>query len=102
MLYDRGEGRGHPTEDGSEHEQPARPPRVEVYLTHMEVFYLGKVTYVHLLGVLGVVIKSGDKGCFLGVFFALFWGFCEKINWGIFLYGLLYMLCGIYDGICYH
>ena len=102
MLYDRGEGRGHPTEDGSEHEQPARPPRVEVYLTHMVIYYLGKVTYVHLLGVIEAVIKSGGKRGFLGVFFALFWGFCEKINWCIFLYGLLYMLCGIYDGICYH
>ena len=68
MLYDRGEGRGHPTEDGSEHEQPARPPRVEVYLTHMVIYYLGKVTYVHLLGVIEAVIKSWVNGVKRGVF----------------------------------
>jgi hypothetical protein len=68
LLYDRGEGRGHPTEDGSEHERPARPPRVEVHLTHTEVYYLGKLAYVHLR----LLLKSGIKGCFWGVFFALF------------------------------
>lgn len=68
LLYDRGEGRGHPTEDGSEHERPARPPRVEVHLTHTEVFYLGKLTYVHLR----LLLKSGIKGCFWGYFLRFF------------------------------
>lgn len=46
LLLDRGEVRGHPTEDGSEHERPARPPRAEVHLTHKEVFFVGRLTYV--------------------------------------------------------
>jgi len=78
---------GDPTEVGSEHERLREVPRAGIRTAHMEVFYLGKVTYVHLLVVFGVVIKSGGKGCFWGVFFALFWGFCEKINWGIFFMG---------------
>ena len=61
---------GYPTEDGSEHERLRAYPRVVIRTSHIEVFYLEKSTYVHLLGMLGVVIKVGGKGCFWGVFFA--------------------------------
>jgi len=39
---------GYPTEVGSEHERLRAVPRVEVHLTHKEVFYFGKLTYVLL------------------------------------------------------
>jgi hypothetical protein len=38
---------GYPTEVGSEHERLREVPRVVIHLTHTEVFYLGKLTYVN-------------------------------------------------------
>jgi hypothetical protein len=57
---------GYPTEVGSEHERLREVPRVGIRTAHIEVFYLGETAYVHLLVVLGVVIKSGSKRVFLG------------------------------------
>ena len=83
----------HPTEDGSEHERLRAVPRVGIHLTHKEVFYLGKFR----ICCYALVIKSGIKGCFWGVFFGFFGVFFKKTLGDIFLYGLLHMLCGIYD-----
>ena len=38
---------GYPTEVGSEHERLREVPRVVIHLTHIEVFYLGKLAYVN-------------------------------------------------------
>ena len=65
----------HPTEDGSEHEQHARPPSAGSYTTHIEVFYLEKSTYVHLFDVL---IKVGIKGVFGGYFLRFLGYFAKK------------------------
>ena len=40
-------------------------------------------------------VKRGLKGCFWGVFFALFWGFSKKTLGNIFLYGLC-ICCVLY------
>jgi hypothetical protein len=37
---------GYPTEDGSEHERLREVPRAGIRTAHIEVFYLGKSTYV--------------------------------------------------------
>lgn len=65
---------GYPTEDGSEHERLRVYPRAGSYTTHMEVFYLGKSTYVHLFKCL----KSGVKQCFGGYFLRFFGVFWKK------------------------
>ena len=67
---------GYPTEVGSEHERLREVPRVGIRTAHKEVFYLGETAYVHLLVVIGVVIKSGDKRVFLGGYFL---GFFENM-----------------------
>jgi hypothetical protein len=41
------------------------------------------------------------RGVFGGYFLGFFEKMWKKTGGVIFLYGLLYMLCGIYDGICY-
>ena len=54
---------------------------------------------LHICSTLVVLFKSGCKwglkGCFWGVFFALFWGFSKKTLGNIFLYGLFHM-CVVY------
>ena len=68
------------------------PPRGDTHSTH-GTFLLGKTR----ICCCALVIKSGIKGCFWGVVFGFFWQMWE-FSWGvIFLYGLLHMLCGIYD-----
>ena len=60
-------GRGYaaPYRSGSEHTKQPRGTLAEVRMSHREVFYLEKSTYVHLFDVL---IKVGIKGVFGGVF----------------------------------
>ncbi len=81
----------HPTEDGSEHRKLRAVPRVGIHLTHKEVFYLGKIR----ICCYALVIKSGIKGCFWGVFFGFFWVFFKKTLGDIFLYGLC-ICCVVY------
>jgi hypothetical protein len=44
----------------------------------MVIYYLGKVTYVHLLGVIEAVIKSWVNGVFGGYFLRFFGVFVKK------------------------
>ena len=80
-MIRRGEGYGGALSSGSEHEGVPSQPSGDVYTTHMEVFYLVKTIYVHLLGVVGVVIKIGYKGCFWWVSFGCSYKKCVFNRW---------------------
>jgi len=62
-------------------------------MTHKEVFYLEKSTYVHLFDVL---IKVGVNGVFGGGYFWVFGLICAKTMGDIFLWGTVYMLLKVW------
>ena len=81
LLLDGGRGMGEPCQVVLNMRGVPSQPSGDVYTTHMEVFYLVKTIYVHLLGVVGVVIKIGYKGCFWWVSFGCSYKKCVFNRW---------------------